>query len=273
MDSMRCSPVPGENLAQLQTIGPFRESGAAARSRLAAPKACLTSGLLALTLLLVFEAAGAWSNDGERGREVFGQCKRCHQVGSDAKHRIGPHLNDVFGRVAGSHPDFRYSRAMREAGVGGLVWDHAKLDAFLADPRALVPRSRMSFDGIEDIDDRAALIAWLQGYSGNAADLPPAEPTAVPEDYGLDAGILAVAGDPEYGAYLAGECITCHRTDGADKGIPSIVGWPVDDFVIALHAYKRGTRVNPVMQMVAGRLSSEEIAALAAHFNEAEGNH
>ena len=245
---------------------------AAARRRPAGLAACLASGLLALTLLLVFQAAGVWSDDGDRGKELFGQCKRCHQVGSGAAHRIGPHLNDVFGRAAGSLAGFRYSPAMRKAGAGGLVWDDATLDAFLADPHAFVPRSRMSFAGIEGRDDRAALLAWLQGYSGGRADLPPAEPTATPEEYGLDPAILSMAGDPAYGAYLAGECTTCHRLDGADKGIPSIVGWPVDDFVIALHAYKRGTRVHAVMQMVAGRLSDEEIAALAAHFQEAEGN-
>ena len=182
-----------------------------------------------------------------------------------------PHLNDVFGRTAGSLSGFRYSPS-DEGGrcADGLVWSAATLDAFLADPHAFVPGSRMSFDGMEDAEDRASLLAWLRGFSGDRADLPPAEPTATPEEYGLDPQILAIPGDPEYGAYLAGECTTCHRADGADEGIPAITGWPLDDFVIALHAYKRGLRVHPVMQMVAGRLSDEEIAALAAHFHRAE---
>ena len=82
--------------------------------------------------------------------------------------------------------------------------------------------------------------------------------------------LLSIPGDPDYGAYLAGECITCHRGGGAAEGIPSITGWPHDDFVIALQAYKHGKREHPVMQMVAGRLSDEEIAALAVHFSRAE---
>ena len=228
------------------------------------------AALLAAGLLLVFPAAGTWSADAERGKELFGQCKRCHQVGAGAAHRIGPHLNDLFGRTAGSLDNYRYSQAMEAAGDGGLVWSDAALDAFLADPHDFVPHTRMSFDGMEGADDRAALLAWLQGFSGDHSDPSPAEPTATPEEYGLDPHILAIQGDPEYGAYLAGECTTCHRTDGADEGIPSITGWPPDDFVIALHAYKRGKRVHPVMQMVAGRLSDEEIAALAAHFRRAE---
>ena len=228
------------------------------------------AALLAAGLLLVIPAAGAWSAEPERGKALFAQCKRCHQVGGGAANRIGPHLNDVFGRTAGSLAGFRYSQAMTEAGDGELVWSEVTLDAFLADPHAFVPGSRMNFDGMEDADDRAALLAWLQGFSGAHTDPSPAEPTATPEEYGLDPGILAIPGDPEYGAYLAGECTTCHRPDGADEGIPSITGWPPDDFVIALHAYKRGKRVHPVMEMVAGRLSDEEIAALAAHFHNAE---
>ena len=233
------------------------------------PSARRAVGLLAAALLAVLPAIDAWSADAERGKALYSQCKRCHQVGAGAEHRIGPHLNDVFGRAAGSLGNFRYSPAMKTAGSGGLVWTEATLDAFLSDPRALVPRSRMSFAGIGEKDDRADLLAWLRGLSGAGSRLPPAEPTATPEEYGLDPGLLAIEGDPEYGAYLAGECTTCHRPDGTGEGIPSITGWPLDDFVIALQAYKRGKRVHPVMQLVAGRLSDEEIAALAAHFREA----
>ena len=228
--------------------------------------------MLAAALLAILPAAGAGSADAERGRAVYlHACKRCHQAGSGAEHRIGPHLNAVFGRAAGSLEGYRYSPAMTEAGSGGLVWTDATLDAFLAEPRALVPHSRMSFAGMEGADDRADLLAWLRVFSGAPSELPPAEPTATPEEFGLDPDLLAIPGDPEYGEYLAGECITCHRGDGAAEGIPSITGWPHDDFVIALQAYKRGKRVHPVMQLVAGRLSDEEIAALAAHFSRAEG--
>ena len=238
--------------------------------RAAGLAAWAASGMLVVALLLLLPAAGAWSADAERGKALFGQCKRCHQVGSGAAHRIGPHLNDVFGRAAGSFADFRYSDAMKDAGSGGLVWSEETLDAFLADPHTFVPHSRMSFDGMKGADDRAALLAWLVGFSGDHSNQSAAEPTATPEEYGLDPQILAIEGDPEYGAYLAGECTTCHRTDGTDEGIPSITGWPLDDFVIALHAYKGGKRVHPVMQMVAGRLSDEEIAALAVHFQSAD---
>jgi Cytochrome c553 len=75
-------------------------------------------------------------------------------------------------------------------------------------------------------------------------------------------------GDPEYGEYLSSECKTCHLADGADRGIPSIVGWPEKQFVIVMHAYKNKTRPHNVMQMMAAALSDEDIAALAAYFKD-----
>ena len=222
--------------------------------------------ILAAMLLAAVPLAGAWCADAGRGKTHFQQCKRCHQVGGGAAHRIGPHLNDVFGRVAGSLEDYRYSRAMSNAGSDGLIWTEATLDAFLSEPRSLVPRSRMSFAGMPGAVDRAELLAWLRGFSGAGSGVAQAEPTVTPEEYGIDPSVLDIRGDPAYGAYLAGECVTCHRTDGVDEGIPSIVGWPEHDFVLVMHAYKRGHREHPVMQLIAGSLSDEEIAALAVYY-------
>jgi cytochrome c len=236
----------------------------------AGPAARAPSRPLAAGLLALLSTAGAWGADDGRGGALYSECKRCHQAGRGAEHRIGPHLNDVFGRRAASLGGFRYSPAMQAAGAGGLTWTEATLDAFLADPHAYLPGSRMSYSGLANPQDRRELLAWLRGFSDTDSDLPPAEATFTPEEYGLDPAVLAITGDPEYGAYLAGECTTCHRADGAVEGIPSIVGWPVSDFVLALQAYKHGKRVHPAMQLVAGRLSDEEIAALAAHFEEAE---
>ena len=79
----------------------------------------------------------------------------------------------------------------------------------------------------------------------------------------------AVAADRELGQYLSTECVTCHRTSGqAAPGIPQIGGWPEDQFIAAMNAYKAKQRDNPVMQTVAGRLGAEDFAALAAYFAE-----
>jgi cytochrome c len=123
----------------------------------------------------------------------------------------------------------------------------------------------MSFRGLKDPEDRANVIAYLRVYSDNPANIPEADPTARMSEYTVDAALLAIDGDREYGQYLGGECKACHQSEGAD-GIPSIVYWPQDDFKVALYAYKSGQRLHPVMQMIASRLGDEEIAALAAYF-------
>jgi cytochrome c553 len=70
-----------------------------------------------------------------------------------------------------------------------------------------------------------------------------------------------------YGKHLASECTSCHRIDGVDNGIPSITGWPTDEFVETLKFYKDGSRPNQAMRSVAGSLDDEQFAALAAFFS------
>ncbi|HHB80267.1 MAG TPA: c-type cytochrome [Aliiroseovarius sp.] len=210
--------------------------------------------------------AEAESGDPDAGKAVFRACKSCHMVGEGAKHRIGPHLNGLFGRKAASYEDFRYSKGLERAGANGLEWHEDELDAFLENPRQMVTGTRMSYRGLKDPVKRRDLIAYLRSFSDSPADIPEADPTAHSTDHDLDPEILAIVGDPEYGAYLSGECTTCHQAEGGDDGIPSIVYWPEADFVVAMHAYKSKKRKHPVMQMIAGRLGDEEIAALAAYF-------
>lgn len=211
------------------------------------------------------EAATA-IGDADRGAKIFKKCQACHQVGEGAKHRIGPHLNGIFFRPAASFAGYKYSKGMRRAADSGLVWDLEGLEAFLTNPRKAVHGTKMSFAGLKKPKDRADLLAYLRQFSDNPADIPEAAPTARKVEIDLPPEVLALVGDPDFGEYLSTECTTCHQTDGDYDGIPAIIGWPTEDFVIAMHAYKQKQRDHPVMQMMAGRLSDEEIAALAAYF-------
>lgn len=212
-------------------------------------------------------AAAESSGDPASGQGIFdAKCKACHQIGEEAKHRIGPYLNDIFGRTAGSAPDFKYSKAMTLAGTEGLVWDHETLAAYVESPKALVTGTKMNFPGIKDEAERADLLAFLRSLSDNPSDLPESPPTLAPDLPTLSPEVLAIKGDLAYGEYLSSDCRTCHQADGSDQGIPAINGWPEEDFVRAMHAYKQKLRPHPVMQMMAGRLSDDEIAALAAYF-------
>lgn len=222
---------------------------------------------LVISLTTALPAAAQELGDPEEGRKVFRKCASCHAVGADAFNRVGPQLNEIFGRQAGSIEGFRYSKALKRAGDDGLVWHIDTLDAYIENPKALVSKTRMSFRGLKGAQDRADLLAYLRLFSDNPANIPEADPTGVAHEVELSPEILALVGDPEYGEYLSSECLTCHRADGSDEGIPSITAWPEEDFVVAMHAYKEQLRVHPVMQMMAGRLTNEEIAALAAYFN------
>ena len=233
-------------------------------------------GMLRFRLVLVLAAAiavhagprPAEAGDADAGLRVFDRCRACHEVGAGARHGIGPHLNGLFGRIAASHPDFIYSGSFLRLRDDGHVWSADTLDALIREPGAVAPDSRMTFDGIQDARARADLIAFLRSI-GDGTGVVLISDSA--EDHGIDPAVLAIEGDPEYGAWLSGECTTCHRADGGDKGIPSILRWPVDRFVIAMHDYRNKRREHPVMQMIAARLGDEEIAALAAYFaNPAE---
>ena len=82
---------------------------------------------------------------------------------------------------------------------------------------------------------------------------------------------IALADDiRDYGEYLAGECTACHSTTGADKGIPSIIGWDIEGFVETLKYYKSGQRENPAMVDVAKNLDDEQMTALATYFGSLE---
>lgn len=105
-----------------------------------------------------------------RGQLLFLQCKACHDLNPALPHKVGPNLNGVIGRQAGTVEGFRFSEPMRSS---GLTWDLATLDAFLRQPGAVVPGSGMAFAGIANDADRASLLRYLQKA---AAAPPPATP-------------------------------------------------------------------------------------------------
>ena len=116
-------------------------------------------------------------------------------------------------------------------------------------------------------DGRGVLLAEHQNDQGESWDLHLKGAGKTPYSRSGDGRAVLRSTIREY---LASECTTCHQASGGDDGIPSIVLWPEEDFVIAMHAYKDKVRPNPVMQLIARRLNNEEIAALAAYFKDLE---
>lgn len=100
------------------------------------------------------------------GETVFKKCRSCHQVGEGARHRTGPILNGIVGRTIGSVDGFKkYSKKIVEMGGEGVVWDDATLDEFLARPKDFIKGTRMSFAGLRDEEDRAAVIEYLKQFA------------------------------------------------------------------------------------------------------------
>ncbi|MGD9866597.1 MAG: c-type cytochrome [Hyphomicrobiales bacterium] len=127
-------------------------------------KQTLTCILLAAAIVSPPSFAMA-DGDPAKGESVFKKCKACHDVGPDAKKKVGPPLNNIIDAPAGAQEGYNYSKPMRDAGAGGLVWDDDKLHSYLENPKKLVPGGKMSFPGLKDEDDRDDVIAYLKTFS------------------------------------------------------------------------------------------------------------
>jgi len=96
------------------------------------------------------------AGDPTRGEAIYRKCQGCHSID---RNRVGPMHKGLFGRHAGSLPNFDYSAAMKNSGI---VWNEQTLDRFLADPRGVVPGTKMTYAGVKNPQDRADLIAYLK---------------------------------------------------------------------------------------------------------------
>jgi len=118
-----------------------------------------TIGLLC-SLSATLLAAPSWAGgDARKGADVFAEeCGDCHSTVA-GKNKKGPTLNGIFGRKAGSVADFSgYSEAMKQSGI---TWAADKVDAYIAQPRKVVPGGKMKYDGLGDAASRADVIAYL----------------------------------------------------------------------------------------------------------------
>ena len=110
--------------------------------------------------------ANAAAGNAEAGKKVFAKCAVCHGIG-EKKGAVGPSLNNVIGRKAGTQADFvkRYSKQMIAAGAGGLVWNEAEISTYVSDPKKKIPGNKMAFAGLKNPQEIADVVAYIKTYS------------------------------------------------------------------------------------------------------------
>ncbi len=138
-------------------------------------KTALLIALTATPLMTAIPAANAdpadtsisAQGDATKGQRLFNRCKACHNLTATARRRIGPNLDNLFGRQAGAVDGFKYSKALQEA---DFVWTEQNLNDWLAQPRTFLPGNKMAFAGLRKEQDRKDLMAYLRDATVEAAE-------------------------------------------------------------------------------------------------------
>lgn len=112
-------------------------------------------------LFVACTATSALAQDAAAGEKDFVVCRACHQIGPGAKNAVGPELNGVVGRKAGTVPGFQYSDANKNSGI---TWTPDELEKYLANPQGVVKGTKMIFPGIKDPQKVKDVIAFLGQY-------------------------------------------------------------------------------------------------------------
>lgn len=219
--------------------------------------------IIAFNLTLTAPLSFAQEVDIVKAKETFKKCGLCHALQSNEQDsrlvkKLGPHLQNLAGRQAGTVSNYKYSASLKRAGDEGLNWNKKTLSSFLKSPKKLVSGTKMSFVGLKSKEERGNLIAWL-------FSTPKLFNNTVTTVL-LGASALKIKPDIEYGQYLSGECVTCHQANETSGRIPSIIGLPKEIFIHAVYEYKTEVRKSSIMRTVAKRLSDEELVSLAAYF-------
>ena len=104
------------------------------------------------------------STSAAEGAKVFKKCAACHSIAEGGANKIGPALWGVLGRSAGSHPDYKYSKAMA---TYGKKWSFEEMNGFLLKPKDWIKGTKMSYSGLKKAKERAAVILYMNENTNN----------------------------------------------------------------------------------------------------------
>ena len=118
--------------------------------------------LMVAAIALAASTAASLAQDAEAGEKVFRRlCLPCHDVGPQPKKKLGPPLNGIEGRKAGTIEDFNYSEANK---ASGIVWSDESFPPYIRAPMQAMPGTRMAFVGIKNEKDIADVWAYLKQF-------------------------------------------------------------------------------------------------------------
>jgi cytochrome c len=117
-------------------------------------------------VLVVASSGAALAQDAAAGEQSFNKCRPCHDVGPDAKNKLGPPLNGLDGRKAGVAEGFNYSDANK---ASGITWGKDTFSKYIDNPAAMVPGTRMAFGGIKDAGEVASLWAYVDQFKADGS--------------------------------------------------------------------------------------------------------
>jgi cytochrome c len=115
---------------------------------------------------VVVSSGTALAQDAAAGEAVFRQCLPCHSVGPDAKNKVGPELNGLDGRKAGSAEGYAYSDANKNSGI---TWEEKVFKEYISNPRAKVPGTKMVFAGLKNEKQIDDLWAYLKQFKADGS--------------------------------------------------------------------------------------------------------
>lgn len=120
-----------------------------------------TFATLAVLLLAAMSSTAFADGDAAKGEKVFNKCKACHVADAETN-RVGPHLKGLIGRKIASVADYKYSDDMIAFGAANPVWTEELFATYIENPKASVPKTKMTFTGIKKEDEREDLLAYLK---------------------------------------------------------------------------------------------------------------
>ena len=120
--------------------------------------------LIVTAVLIAASSVAGTAQDAQKGKAVFNICLACHTIGPGAENKIGPELNGLDGRKAGTVPNFDYSDANK---TSGIVWNEETFEDYIKNPAAKVPGTKMIFPGIKNEQQEKDLWAYISQFDSD----------------------------------------------------------------------------------------------------------